>query len=193
MFVKSQIHTYAYSVFHVFISVCCLTFCEEQNSSCGSLLFSGLIPSPNLGHMTSHDLAPASSFSNLPRSSQGNFGEYWCIGCYGAVLFSWGGTDWESWQLHCCYLSSICLPLSKVCLYVCVFVHTHAYVHLFVFWFVKPNNKITIDHEYYEFVGYLFSEYNQLLHEQVHTLYGIRTPINKHERWWYGNALTNIY
>lgn len=48
-----------------------LTLCEElKNSSCGSLLFSGLIPPPNLGHMTSHDLAPASSFPNLPLASR---------------------------------------------------------------------------------------------------------------------------
>ena len=116
---------YCISVIHdVFILVRRLTLCEElKNSSCGSLLFSGLIPPPNLGHITSHDLAPTSSFPNLPLSSRGNHDKCWCIGCYGDVLFSWddsGDTDWESWQLYCCCLPSICLPLSKVCLYVCL-------------------------------------------------------------------------
>jgi len=56
----------------IFISVRRLTLCEElKNSSCGSLLFSGLIPPPNLGRMTSHDLAPASSFPNIPLSNRG--------------------------------------------------------------------------------------------------------------------------
>ena len=122
IYIYKYIYIYIYSVFHVFISVCCLTFqiCEEQkNSSCGSLLFSVLIPSPNLGHMRSH---LASSFSNLPQSSQGNYGEYWCIGCYGDTLSSWGDTGnciAATYHQYVLYQRSVSVCV-LVCMCVCV-------------------------------------------------------------------------